>query len=763
MALTRPSSGYSNKINVNPSISRNQEATAEDYIENSFILNEIIDFLEQHSNISNTKYYGTFSSLQLLVAAHPTADPDGYAIIDSNSGNPAQLAVWNDTNQAWDLKVSKELILIFNSQNDKPTTGIPGVLYLFRQERSIGIFDGGQYVYYGGIGFTINGSGPDANNNFLIRQNDFKIQLQDPSEDGEPFKKLIQSGGFSVNFHKTAFSGKIYELDTTIPSGQKLAISVLRSGNKSTEYNFDSGFFSIKDLDRYSILSLFIGGIAVTASNGVLNIGADNLVSSQAYGNYTDNSIITKRWRELAAEHNSFGTIRYINTSTDIEDALNASSGNYFLVKKNSSHYIAVRKSSNFDAQNCDFAIAGDPMISRSVLRITDPVLNQTDSTASYNLYDIYTFIDAALPQGVDIEFTFWRKNLNAAAPQQLSLDSNILTLENGGSADLTPYLNTPQQLSFANDVLSLENGGTADLSYLLDDTDDQTITNLSLNGNTITVTISGGNTATLNVSDLFDNTDSQALTKLNDIVTLQNGGSIDLAEYRNTDEQTITTFSVNPGGTVTLTISNGNTVTLDASLFFDNTDSQTLSKVNHIVTLQDGGSIDLTEYINTDNQQLSFVNGLLSITGGNSISLPFSPVENTFNASFQDFGGGATYTIGNNNCSYIKVGNLVTVSFDLSNINTVGTPTGALGIRNFPFVHNTPVGFPISNMKGATTTSSIVVNSVLAVNDFVNGDVFFIRAVSGGLTIDSGLADLPITFTNGTIKFIATLIVNNI
>ena len=85
---------------------------------------------------------------------------------------------------------------------------------------------------------------------------------------------------------------------------------------------------------------------------------------------------------------------------------------------------------------------------------------------------------------------------------QQLSLVGNTLTLEDGGSVDLTQYLddtNTDEQvlavsLQGTDLVLSISNGNTQTVPLSAIDTDDQTLQFLTDN----TLTISDGNTVDL-------------------------------------------------------------------------------------------------------------------------------------------------------------------------------------------------------------------------------------------------------------------------
>ena len=89
---------------------------------------------------------------------------------------------------------------------------------------------------------------------------------------------------------------------------------------------------------------------------------------------------------------------------------------------------------------------------------------------------------------------------------------TNVLSLEDGGDVDLTPYLdNTDDQQitsfdfnSTTNEVtLTLEDGGTQtiDLTALNNAvTDDQNISGSGLSGTTLTIGIEGGNNETVDL-----------------------------------------------------------------------------------------------------------------------------------------------------------------------------------------------------------------------------------------------------------------------
>ncbi|MBJ2175349.1 hypothetical protein JBL43_13935, partial [Aureibaculum sp. A20] len=234
---------------------------------------------------------------------------------------------------------------------------------------------------------------------------------------------------------------------------------------------------------------------------------------------------------------------------------------------------------------------------------------------------------------------------------QKLSIDNNILTLEDGGTVDLNNYLDNTdnqeisefslagsiltitlengntqtvdiaaassddQKLSITNNILTLEDGGTVDLNNYLDNTDNQEISEFSLAGSILTITLENGNTQTVDIAS--SSSDDQKLSITNNILTLEDGGTVDLSNYLdNTDNQEISEFSL-AGSILTITLENGNTQTVDIAAA--NSDDQKLSIDNNILTLEDGGTVDLSNYLdNTDNQEISefsLAGSILTIT----------------------------------------------------------------------------------------------------------------------------------------------------
>jgi hypothetical protein len=211
------------------------------------------------------------------------------------------------------------------------------------------------------------------------------------------------------------------------------------------------------------------------------------------------------------------------------------------------------------------------------------------------------------------------------------------LTLEDGGTVDLTPYINTDNQqiTAFSLDgttnvlTITLEDGGTQTVDLSAVSTDDQDLSTDSTPGN---ISIEDGNTITLNVNDSdsvigneyntgsgisagsVEITDGGGTESVNVISTDANNNIIagtDGALYLNVSSvaiaETNTTLGFN-GATNELTYTNelGDNPVLNLSGL--NTDDQALSLdgVTNVLTLEDGGTVDLSPYINTDDQQIT-------------------------------------------------------------------------------------------------------------------------------------------------------------
>jgi hypothetical protein len=120
----------------------------------------------------------------------------------------------------------------------------------------------------------------------------------------------------------------------------------------------------------------------------------------------------------------------------------------------------------------------------------------------------------------------------------QIEIDRDYNEILTGGS----------QQISLSGNIITLTNGSQVDLGPLLANiSDDQLLTDLSLSGNILSVTIEGGNTKTIDLSSIVTS---------------------------NTDDQIISSFSISGANILTISIEDGNSLTVDLSAYLDNTDT---------------------------------------------------------------------------------------------------------------------------------------------------------------------------------------------
>src|SRR5690606_31286644 len=190
---------------------------------------------------------------------------------------------------------------------------------------------------------------------------------------------------------------------------------------------------------------------------------------------------------------------------------------------------------------------------------------------------------------------------------QILSLNVNTLELEDGGSVDLSKYLdNTDEQtLELTGTDLAISGGNTIDISSIDTNTDEQTLSEVLTEGNDamgsvitgLGAPVQGSDAAT---KDYVDNLDT------------------DDADNDPTNEMN-TRFEV-IGSNLEIEDGDG---TLQVSLADLGTDDQTLSLNVNTLELEDGGSVDLGKYLdNTDEQELSLSGTDLAISGGNTIDI---------------------------------------------------------------------------------------------------------------------------------------------
>lgn len=273
-----------------------------------------------------------------------------------------------------------------------------------------------------------------------------------------------------------------------------------------------------------------------------------------------------------------------------------------------------------------DLSISNGNTIDLSPFVNTD---NQDLTSATLTGTNLTIEIQNGAPVTVDLSSLVGTDN------QTLTLTGNNLSISNGNTIDLTQFLDNTDNQDLTSAVLtgttltvSIQNGNpvSVDLSSLIG-TDNQNLTNATLTGNTLTIEIQNGNPVSVDLSTLIG-TDNQTLTLAGNNLSISNGNTIDLTQFLdNTDNQNLTS-AVLTGTTLTVSIQNGNPVSVDLSSLLG-TDNQNLTNATLVgntltIEIQNGNpvSVDLSALVGTDNQTLTLTGNNLSISNGNTVDL---------------------------------------------------------------------------------------------------------------------------------------------
>ncbi|MBL6662826.1 MAG: hypothetical protein ISP71_01875, partial [Flavobacteriales bacterium] len=307
---------------------------------------------------------------------------------------------------------------------------------------------------------------------------------------------------------------------------------------------------------------------------------------------------------------------------------------------------------------------------------------------------------------------------------KQIASTSLIITESDGDST------NEIQSLSIANDSLFLTDGGAVDLSPYLEDT----------------------------LNEL------QTLSLVNDTLTLSNGNSVVLSPLAISEVdgdtanelQTIDMFSLS-GNTVFLSLENDGEAPkqLDLSVLQDGTgtDDQLLSLSGNTLTLEDGGSVDLStisateidgDTMNELNTGFYVASGNLNITdAGGTKSVALSSLQDGTGTDDQNISG--SYLFGNQLIIGIEGGLSDTV--DLTALNSAEVDGDTLNeIQDIDVLNLTGTTLEISLSEKATSHSV----NLAALQDGTGTDTQDLSLIGNILYLtDGGNVDLSTVTTN--------------
>ena len=379
-------------------------------------------------------------------------------------------------------------------------------------------------------------------------------------------------------------------------------------------------------------LSLSVNTLAITAN------GSATQIDLSPYLDNTDAQALSLTGTSLAISGGNSVDLASLKDGTGTDDQQLSLAANSLSLEDGGSvdlsGYLDNTDAQSLSLTGTSLAISGGNSVDLASLQDGTGTDDQQLSLAANSL---------SLEDGGSVDLSGYLDNTDA---QSLSLTGTSLAISGGNSVDLASLQDgigtDDQQLSLVTNTLSLEDGGSVDLSIYLDNTDSQNLTDVLGNGNSA---------GSVQISDLADplanqdaatkayvdaqvsavdinDADSDPSNELQDLslsgntltlTGLTTPTAIDLSPYAgtNTDNQTLS-FAAN-----SLSISGGNTVDLSALQDGTGTDDQALTFDRNILQLENGGSVDLSGYLdNTDAQTLALTGTSLSISGGNSVDL---------------------------------------------------------------------------------------------------------------------------------------------
>ena len=231
--------------------------------------------------------------------------------------------------------------------------------------------------------------------------------------------------------------------------------------------------------------------------------------------------------------------------------------------------------------------------------------------------------------------------------------ETGMLSLTDGGTVDLSTLEaegSDDQQLALNGNVLTIENGNAVDLSALQDGITDadadpnNELQTISFDPDNNELTISSGNTITIPAGNA--DADADPSNELQDLalngltLSIEGGNEVNLAAVQDGTEDAdadpsneLQTLGFDPE-TSTLSLSDGGTVDL-STLEAEGSDDQELALNGNVLTIENGNAVDLSALQdgttdadadpNNELQTISFDpdNNELTISSGNTITIP--------------------------------------------------------------------------------------------------------------------------------------------
>ena len=283
---------------------------------------------------------------------------------------------------------------------------------------------------------------------------------------------------------------------------------------------------------------------------------------------------------------------------------------------------------------------------------------------------------------------------VNAVETNVLTSNANLMTSNVNSIPSSATIINSISNAVNGNQLITTVNGVASAPVNLpnfsgLDNSTTNELQTLSQAGNTVTLSNGGGSFSLPTFTDI-----PQTISQTGNTVTLSNGGgSFTFPTFADTDAQSL--FLTGN----TLSIFNGNSVTLPAPVDIP----QTISQTGNTVTLSNGGgSFTLPSSLDTDEQTLSITGNTLTISNGNSVQLPVRG-----NQSITQ--NGAIVTLSNGGGSITLQSTIVTPG---NNVSILGN--GSAGTPYVVSSTDTSLYADNGNIEAATTVNG---NRIVSMN----------------------------------------------
>lgn len=121
--------------------------------------NEIKEVVENHADEieaiqsqllnSTNPYYGIYTSLSLLEAAHPTGEANAWAIIDQGTGITPKIAYWNTTGSTWEIATASDEKIYIANEAALPNPGVEDKWYITLDKFQLFIWKNSQWEEIG--------------------------------------------------------------------------------------------------------------------------------------------------------------------------------------------------------------------------------------------------------------------------------------------------------------------------------------------------------------------------------------------------------------------------------------------------------------------------------------------------------------------------------------------------------------------------------------------------------------------------------------